>query len=558
MSKNRAPGLRPERLIGTARVFLAVFTLFAVWLDPTEPAKNAELAYSLMAIYGAYSVTVAVMVWRVDALSPRWPLVTHIFDLVFFSLFIFFTEGPGSPFNAYFIFSLVCATMRWQFKGTVWTAVVVLGVFASFGAYFAWAIADPEFHVRAFVIRGVYLFLFATMLSYIGMYEQRLLRDMWLLSSWPQPTEPPTEPITRALVAHAAAVLEAPTIVLTWIATGDPVPHVATLASDGWTYSHNAAMPAVHSDLQAKAFLWSASNADRAMVQSALQPWRLEAWQGQAVLGDFASRYVARRVLSVPCAAEVVRGRLFVVNKAEMSGDDVLVAGIVASALASHLDAYYFDRQLQNAAATDERMKLARDLHDGILQSFTAIGLRLAAIGAELPASAREARAEFSTLQRLIADEQREVRFLIQDLRPSGTVSVQGLPERLAELRQRFQQEWDMDVSLSVETSRSLPRELSRDIYHIVREALTNAARHGLASAVNVRIGQDGDNRIRLSIADDGRGFSFTGTYTAEELASMGRGPRTLRERVQSRNGTMTLSSAPTGTALDISLPVAV
>ena len=94
-------------LIAAGRVVLAVSSLFAVWLDPAEPAKFADVAYSLLAAYVAYAAAIALLVWRSDAPSHRQALVTHAFDLVFFSLFIysFFIFGPlqelGNVINTY-------------------------------------------------------------------------------------------------------------------------------------------------------------------------------------------------------------------------------------------------------------------------------------------------------------------------------------------------------------------------------------------------------------------------------------------------------------------------
>jgi hypothetical protein len=84
-----SPQSRAERLIAGGRVILAASSLFAVWLDPTEPAKYARIAYSLLACYVIYSILIAALVWRSDAPSKRQRLITHCFDLAFFTLFIY-------------------------------------------------------------------------------------------------------------------------------------------------------------------------------------------------------------------------------------------------------------------------------------------------------------------------------------------------------------------------------------------------------------------------------------------------------------------------------------
>jgi signal transduction histidine kinase len=550
------PRLRPERLIGAARVVLAVFSLFAVWIDPTEPAKYAELAYTLMLAYVGYAATAAAVVWRSEAVARWWPIVTHAIDLIFFSLFIFVTAGPGSPFNVYFVFSLMCATLRWQLTGTIWTAVVALLAFLGIGAYFGLIVGDPNFNLRAFVIRGDYLLVLAVLLAYIGMHEQRLLRDMWLLASWPHASETNVEPVIRPLLAHASTLLVAPALALVWQGPGDHESHVAFLALNDWRYDREAVEPTlVHRELVERSFLWTDTHAHELLVQNGPQPWRLEPWKGVALDPQWVRRFNATRMLSVAVNGEMATGRLFVIDKTEMSTDDVLVAGIVSSVIAGRLDAYYLDRQLQVAAATEERMRLARDLHDGILQSMTGIGLRLAAVRGRMPPGTQEVSADVDELQRIITDEQKEVRFLIQELRPSPSGAALSLSERLTELVTRFEREWDLEVHLAVELPITLSRRLRQDLYHIVREGLANAARHGSASSATVRLSALDDGRIEVNIADDGRGFSFVGSYTGDQLASMGVGPKSLRERVQALNGSLMLESGPAGAALHICLP---
>ena len=109
-----SPQNRGERLITIARVVLAAFSFLAIWLDPSEPAKYAQIAYTLLANYLAYALLVAVLVWSANIPLKRLPLITHAFDLVAFAFFIYFTEGPTSPFFVYMVFALLCATIRWR------------------------------------------------------------------------------------------------------------------------------------------------------------------------------------------------------------------------------------------------------------------------------------------------------------------------------------------------------------------------------------------------------------------------------------------------------------
>ncbi|HVS63067.1 MAG TPA: hypothetical protein VMT85_06135, partial [Thermoanaerobaculia bacterium] len=162
-----------ERLIASGRIVLAASSLFAVWLDPSEPAKYASIAYGLLAAYLGYSILVATLSWRLGPPPERRRLLSHAFDLLFFSAFIYFTAGPASPFVAFFVFSLVCATLRWGWRGVLWTAAAAFGAYLAAGLYFGLVLHDETFQLHSFIIRGVYLAVLATLLGYLGFHEHQ-------------------------------------------------------------------------------------------------------------------------------------------------------------------------------------------------------------------------------------------------------------------------------------------------------------------------------------------------------------------------------------------------
>src|SRR2546421_6272447 len=129
------PGIRAERLIASGRVVLAAFSLLAVWLDPPTPAKYVEITNLLLAGYATYAVGLAVLAWLARAPRPRLAVATHVADLVLFCAFVYLTEGPASLVFSFFIFSVVGATLRWQWRGAVWTAAVALLAFNGIGLY---------------------------------------------------------------------------------------------------------------------------------------------------------------------------------------------------------------------------------------------------------------------------------------------------------------------------------------------------------------------------------------------------------------------------------------
>lgn len=552
-----APRMRPERLIAAGRVVLAVSSLFAVWLDPDEPIRYATVAYGVLLAYVVYAVTVATLLWRIEAVPRLWPVVTHAADLACFSLFIFFTD-PASPFTVYFVFSLLAATLRWQVRGTMWTASIVIAVFFGFGLYFGLILHDPEFDLRGFIIRSVYLFVLAGLFGYVGTQDRRTVREMSRLATWPETVRDDTESLARDLLAYAAPLLNAPRVILAWSESDTPWRRLAVWDRGVWTLDRQSAdATLVSREIRDRAFICRRSPNGRTLVQEP-NGLRLALWDGHPIDADFARRFAPGTVLSVPMQGESFTGRLFVLDKADPTLDDLVLAEIVGGVIAARLDAYYLTEQLRQTSATEERIRLARDLHDGVLQSFTGIALRLAAIRRMMEKDPAAAISALEDAQRMLASEQRDLRFFIQELKPAAAPPESAtLETRLNELAQRMEREWDLRVELSLDgQSTGLPVSLCRDIYHIIREALVNAARHGSASLARVTVGTAGADAITVAIVDNGRGFPFTGRYSADELATRNLGPRNLRDRVRAMNGSLVVESRPTGAELHVILPL--
>jgi signal transduction histidine kinase len=190
---------------------------------------------------------------------------------------------------------------------------------------------------------------------------------------------------------------------------------------------------------------------------------------------------------------------------------------------------------------------------------MTGVALRLQAVRRQLAEEPAEVGESIEEIQRLIALEQRDLRFFIQELKPAhDSIAGNGreLTGRLEELAQRIEREWDLRVELDTGgLARSVPERLGREVYHLVREALVNAARHGEAASVQVRVAQSAGSEVAITVTDDGRGFPFQGRYADGDLAELNLGPKSLRERVAALRGSLVVESSSTGASVGIVLP---
>ena len=555
-----APRIRAERLIATSRLVLAAFSLLAVWLDPYTPTAHGQTLYVLLLGYVGFSLAVAAVVWLAHVPLARLGLASHVLDVSLFCLLTYLTEGPTSPFFTYFMFSIVGATLRWHLRGALWTAAVALIAFNGIGVYGGEVMNDPAFEENRFIVRSVYLAVMAGLLGYLGAYEERRRREMSALAGWPWTTAREQMIPHPDILQSAARILGAPRVLLAWEEPDEPWLHLATWNSGEyrtWREAPETFHPVVAEPLNGLSFL---SKDVRAQAPVILRqaPHERHGWRGAPVHPALQQRFGMSAVLCLPLHGECLDGHLFALDKRRMTGDDLLLGEVVAHQVVSSMDQSLLSRRLRQAAAAEERIRLSRDLHDGVLQSLTGAALQLQTVQRLWEAEPHSARERVGAIQRLIADEQRNLRGFIRDsqLAPSGLTSgTEGLHAGLRDLVHRLEGLWGLRVKLELDRLVDQSSDaLAYDLCLIVQEALVNAARHAAASEVRVTVAS-ADGLIQVVVTDNGRGFPFLGDYDHAALMSLGLGPVMLKQRIKSIGGTLAIHSTPAGARLDISVP---
>jgi signal transduction histidine kinase len=194
----------------------------------------------------------------------------------------------------------------------------------------------------------------------------------------------------------------------------------------------------------------------------------------------------------------------------------------------------------------DERERIAKELHDGIIQSLFAVGMNLqstALMSGSPETSARVDRA-VEGLDRVI----RDLRNYIFGLRP-GILADRQLNQALEALGEEVSSTSQIPIAVEVDGALSATlSSRSQEIVQLTREALSNITRHSQAKHAAVRLSRRGGNAI-LAIEDDGTGFDARGS-------SSGNGLRNMRERVVAIGGTLRISSSNgKGTKLRFTFP---
>lgn len=196
----------------------------------------------------------------------------------------------------------------------------------------------------------------------------------------------------------------------------------------------------------------------------------------------------------------------------------------------------------QLAAQEAERHRIARELHDDVGQQLTVVLLGLKQVEQRAPA---ELATELAALRESTRDGLDDVRRVARQLRP-GVLDDLGLASALASLTHDFAEHSSASVHRAVAPGLpSLSPETELVLYRVAQEALTNAARHADASAVELSLTRMGD-RVVLEVRDDGRGF---------DADRDGAGLRGMRERARLAAGDLTIRSSPAGTTVRLEVP---
>jgi len=549
--------MRAERLIAFGRAALAATALLSVWSDPTQLRADPAALFSALGAYLAFSLALGLYLLRRPAV-PRWlPLVTHTGDLLAFAPLFYATGGPGSPAFLFWIFTVLTGGLRWQWRGALLTAAFLLCVYLVVGRYSAGVLEAWDMDDRRFLIRGAFLVVMSVLVGALGSYEMRLRREMLLLALWPREVPRDPERVLRDSLAHVADALRTRRVIAVWEPGDEPFRHVAC-----WDRRHfeqsaeppDQWEPLVAPALDRSTFLCTEVGAAAPLVLRVAGGLRVKALRLQPLHEEFRRRFGIGQVISAPIQGQSLRGRLFWIDKPDATADDLVLADILAAQVTARIDRVHVYEVLREKAAADERVRIARDLHDGLLQSLSAAGLQIEAARSLLDGRAPREAEKLARVQQAIASEQRDLRAFIRHLKPRGGEAPDTAPapeadlkNRLRELARKIEQLWGVRIEVRTEgLEQPLMPSLARHAFLMVNEAVANAVRHGAATAVKVQVGVLAD-QLRISVSDDGTGFTVAGGSRA---------PESLAQRVAQLGGSLNVDSTEDGARLQITLPI--
>jgi signal transduction histidine kinase len=244
-------------------------------------------------------------------------------------------------------------------------------------------------------------------------------------------------------------------------------------------------------------------------------------------------------------------GNFYLTDKeggAEFTAADQRLAEMFARHAGIAIDNARLHAQVRSLAVIEERDRISRDLHDGIIQSLYGVSLALEDVTTLAPA---DAEAKVDEAIDAIHVAIRDIRHFIHGL--SGETSDgRDLPSALLALANELRHNTlvDVDAAIDAEADPGLSSEAANQLLHLVREALSNASRHASAARIAIALRHSGD-RAEIEVADDGVGFD-----PAHARSTDHRGLVNMRARADAAGAQLLVESRPGGgTRIIVSVP---
>jgi len=558
-----------EHVLRVARVAVAGGSLLAIRLVVGGSGVGARAALFSGAAYLAYSLV--LLLWVRNRTSPPWPLVLHGVDFVWAASLPVLTGNYHVPFSVVFLFTLLSAAYRWGLSMTLATVGSMIGLFlleAGLPAL-AWSGGGSGSMPDNLPARAIGWVLMGGLVGFLG-EGQRVLRERALVvgrllagADVKTGTRQTLEEVLREMLElfraqGLAAVLEdrSSARAYIWQTTGERRETEVCFEFSELNSMERARylFPAPGDAWCVVQSRWVEGPPAKLIVldrEGRRQRDPRPAGSGFPVLEVCGSYYAASVQLGDEWSGRVLLFDPMAAGdqEAELRLVQALVRQVAPIARRMGLR-QGLRREVESAASA----RLARELHDGVLQTLAVAEMRMEILrrkGLVAPPAAEE----LERIQELLHHEAVGMRELVHGLR-SQSLAPSRLVDSLRAIVDGFREETGIFASFVSQCEEiKLAPVVCREVAQILREALVNVRKHSGAHNVAVRLKQQ-NGHCTLLIDDDGHGFDFAGRRSLAELETLGQGPWVIKERVRVIQGDLTVESKPgRGSRLEVTVP---
>jgi signal transduction histidine kinase len=530
--------LSESRMIGLIRLVLAAAGLVIIYLVPEEPDRLVEVTYTALILYTLYSAVVygLELAGRLPGWAARWG---HWVDVGCYTLLITLSHGTNSVFFFGYFLPILVASFRWGFASGIRVVLVSTVLFTGLG--YLTAPVGPEFEAQRFLIRPIYLLTLGYMMAYWGGYEIELKRRLALLRDAATLSNPRFgADRTLGQMMHRLRVFfgaDTCAMILQDLPT-----HTSTLRR---ARQHEPAEPeqpvraeTIPSEVAEilmglppehvvryrvpMGFRWLGGSLDSQAFEATTGA---DAELDTGAAGAIADVLDASSFISVPLRfRNRVTGRLYLTGDGKFrSGEsDARFLLQVMDQVLPLVDDLRLVNQLATAAAEEERRRIARDIHDSVIQPYIGLQIGLTGVRQKLMASGSELTADMDRLIEMTNIGVEDLRRQVLVLR-EGVVAEGRLVPATKRFAAKFSDVTGIAVEVEAETDFPLDGRLASEAFQMIVEGLSNVRRH--TQSVHATIGlalRDGYLQVRIENENAEPRSVFTPRSITERAAALG------------------------------------
>lgn len=544
-----------NHIIGLMRLILAASALIIIYIDPSQPDHNVALTYSTLVLYTLYSAALYFLSLRGSSILPARAI--HWVDVIWYLLLISFSSGTNSIFFFFFFFPILVASFRWGFKAGLQVTVCSTLLFSVIG--YATAPVGQDFELNRSLLRPIYLLVLGYMVAHWGGAEIQLKRRLALLKEASKVSNPRfgIDHTVGSLMKKLRAFYDADTcLLITYDPNADE--YRFTQVKDAQP-DEDARSEKVPPEL-ARKLLTLPENI--AVVYKGKRRVRVLHWagyyardlavdartsEGREASDVLATTLEADSFISVPLHVKgQMSGRIYLTGRGGIFDDsDIDFLLQLIDQVMPVLDNIRLLDRLASNAAEQERQKIARDIHDSVIQPYIGLQYKVAAIRNKFATGANVGQ-DLDQLLEVTSSEVTGLRSYVRDLKADG--GRQG--DLVAAIRRhalKFRENYGITVEIDCKADLNISDRLAAEVFQLIHEALSNVRRHTEATNVKISLESQANNFILRAENEGASGDAATQPFT----------PRSITERAEALGGQAHVELRKEGrTVIEVSIPL--
>ena len=514
------------------RLVLACSALFIILLEPSQPNRLVVVTYTTLSLYALYSMLILLLARSESPLIPSVRHWAHWADVAWYLGLIALSSGTSSIFFFFFFFAILVASFRFGFGPGFQVTVVSAVLFTIIG--YLTAPRGPAFELDRFLLRPVYLLVLGYMMAYWGGSETALKRRLALLKELGTLSNPRfgVDHTIGSLMEHLRAFYSADAclLVTVGIATDEyRLRRVVEHTSEGRIGdapipqelgSQLLALPAALAAVYAGESRWRARTHYAAYDVTT---------GNHTAAGRDASAVIAETLdggsfITVPMSHHTEQsGRLYLTRQRAFHAADLGFLMQVVTHVMPIIENIRLVDRLTSDAAEEAQKRIARDLHDSVIQPYIGLQMGLAACRQKL-APDNTATRDIERLVELTRESIADLRGYVHGLREGGA-RVGSLLAALQRYTARFTDATGITVEVISTADLHITEQLATQVFQMAVEGLSNVRRHTDARQAAIKLMQDAGHlsvRIENANTNGAAPVSFRPRSISERAATLG------------------------------------